>query len=594
MIPANSPLVRALSPYSLSDPVVGSTVTFSFERAGSIIDTREFTGGNSRTIDWTNAEKNVVRDTFDYIETIVDLEFDERSFGSSTIEFWQVSTLAGGATGFAEPTGVGQSLIVLPTDYIFPISYGYDNVTVIHEIGHALGLSHPFDGDARLPGVVSPYDFGAHDVNSELATRMSYIPGYTATYPELDIYGEPYSFGAVDIAALQLLYGANTSTGLGNTTYTGRAGELITIWDNGGTDTIDFSRAIDKVYIDLRAATLEDVPDGGGYLSFIDIADGTIADGGYTIAYGVEIENAFGGAGHDRLGGNVVGNAFTGGKGNDRIDGRAGFDTARYSGDKDSYTLKLSAQGTTLADRRADRDGTDTLISIEALEFGGAEDAFELARFNGASTLTQAQLDSVIELYIAYFNRAPASTGFNYWATELSKGYSLPEMAASFFVQPETQRTYAELFRADGSLNDVTGFVKAAFVNVLGREARPEGLSYWVNELENNSEITPPIFILALINGAKASTGSGNGITADQQYLAIKADIGLYYAGIKGLSDAQNAAEVMAQFDGTSQSVLAAKSMTDDLYADALDAQSGEFLFQLVGVVDDPFASFIG
>jgi hypothetical protein len=161
---------------------------------------------------------------------------------------------------------------------------------------------------------------------------------------------------------------------------------------------------------------------------------------------------------------------------------------------------------------------------------------------------------------------------------------TLPEIAESFFVQPETQNTYASFLNEDGSLNDTEAFVTAVFNNLLGRD--PSG-PYWVNELDKlNSEITPAIFILAVLNGAKAETGGA----ADAAYLETKTDIGVYFSAIKGLSDYDDTVSVMNLFDGSPASVNAAVASIDQIHADALDPNTGEFLMPLVGVIDDPFA----
>ena len=56
----------------------------------------------------------------------------------------------------------------------------------------------------------------------------------------------------------------------------------------------------------------------------------------------------------------------------------------------------------------------------------------------------------------------------------------------------------------------------------------------------------------------------------------------------KGMSTGGNA--VMDLFDGSQESIQAAIAATDQLYADALDPNSGDFLMPLVGVIDNPFA----
>ena len=269
------------------------------------------------------------------------------------------------------------------------------------------------------------------------------------------------------------------------------------------------------------------------------------------------------------------------GPGDDLIDGMGGVDTLVLNGDQSHYTLTLSADNITLTDRMAGGSGTDTLVSIENLQF--SDGSFDLSIRSGVVGLSAEGIAAIVELYIAYFDRAPAASGLGYWATRLADGMTLPEIANSFFVQPETQRTYEAFLNEDGSLNNTEAFVSAVFNNVLGRD--PYG-PYWVNELDNNPAITPAIFILAVLNGAKAPTGGA----ADRAYLENKTDIGVYFSAIRGLSDRDDTVTVMEVFDGSTASVDAAVAAIDQIYADALDPDNGEFLMPLVGVIDDPFA----
>jgi hypothetical protein len=271
-----------------------------------------------------------------------------------------------------------------------------------------------------------------------------------------------------------------------------------------------------------------------------------------------------------------------GGDGDDVIGGGAGSDTASYSGDQTSYTLQLSRAGTTITDRRPSQDGTDSLIDVENLQF--ADEAFDIGIRLGAVELSSQDFAAITELYIAYFDRAPAAKGLLYWATRLEDGMTLSEIAESFFVQPETQRTYETFLDDDGNVANTEAFVTAVFNNLLGRD--PSG-PYWINELDRpNTEITPAIFILAVLNGAKAVTGGA----ADAAYLDAKTDIGVYFSAIKGLSDYDDTVSVLNLYDGSAVSVTNAVTEIDRIYVEALDPNTGEFLMPLLGVIDDPFA----
>jgi len=284
-----------------------------------------------------------------------------------------------------------------------------------------------------------------------------------------------------------------------------------------------------------------------------------------------------GGAGGDRLRGLAGDDLLQGNAGDDVLDGGEGNDTAVLSGAMDEYTVTLSPEGMEIA-HRAGLDGTDSLIGIERLSFA-EEGTLDLTLFDGPAGLSEAEFSALVELYIAYFNRAPDALGLFYWGTRLGEGMTLPEIADSFFVQPETRAAYPDP-------EDTETFVSTVYRNVLGRAPDADGFAYWKDQLETNPFITPPIFILAIIGGAKAVTGS----PADVAYLGLKTELGSYFSVHKGLSSVADAKDVMQLFDGSGESGALAKAAIDDIYLDALDPDDGAFVFQLVGVLDDPFA----
>jgi hypothetical protein len=318
---------------------------------------------------------------------------------------------------------------------------------------------------------------------------------------------------------------------------------------------------------------------GNDILFGLEGADTLIGDVGY--------DSLFGGMGDDQLDGGAQDDVLIGGKGNDIIEGGSGTnDAASFAGEMDRYTLQISESSIVVQDRRADGDGIDTLTGIETLLFA-ADHSLNLTKLQGIASLDEPEIRSFIELYIAYFNRAPDATGLAFWGTAFAEGFSLSAIAGLFIDQDETRATYPE-----GQSNEE--FATAVYSNVLGRIPDQIGFEFWVGAL-NGYGVARDQFILSVLGGAKVDPPADSSQAfidqqlADRAYLITKTDIGAYFSVHKGMSEVSDASTAMALYDGTSASVTAAVDAIDGFYADALDADNGDLLVQLVGVLDDPF-----
>ncbi|HEX2281545.1 MAG TPA: M10 family metallopeptidase C-terminal domain-containing protein, partial [Thermomicrobiales bacterium] len=199
--------------------------------------------------------------------------------------------------------------------------------TLVHEIGHGLGLSHPHDDGLVFPGVTNSGDLGDFNLNQGIFTMMSYNDRWTGLPSGVNIgqtFGRVGGPMAFDIAALQALYGAPNPSFTDDTYTLPDANDVGTfyrcIWDASGFDRIVYNGSRNTV-MDLRSATLDSSTSGGGFPSF---ARGIA--GGFTIASGVAIEAALGGRGNDVIFGNAGANFLTGNAGNDTVWGGAGDD----------------------------------------------------------------------------------------------------------------------------------------------------------------------------------------------------------------------------------------------------------------------------
>ncbi len=238
---------------------------------------------------------------------------------------------------------------------------GYNWMTLVHEIGHAIGLNHPGNynaGEARNGTDVG--NFLSANEDAFFNSIMSYRHSAQSIQ---DTWFMPY-----DMLALRYLYGTKAfATGDTVYTYQDSSGQSATnIVDDGGVDTLDFSAVSVPVTVNLTP---------GAYSSVGKTTAGTSTLANLTTSLDAVIEKVIGTAAADILQGNLANNSFTGGAGDDVIDGGAGIDTLMLTSPRSAYALGKTGTGFTVKDG-VGTDGTDTVSSVERLVFS---DGFKLA-----------------------------------------------------------------------------------------------------------------------------------------------------------------------------------------------------------------------
>ena len=280
---------------------------------------------------------------------------------------------------------------------------GFSYFAALHEVGHAIGLSHPFGGSASGSILSSDDDTIRNTVMSYTQIDRNMVVDFapapsTSSAPTYRVYSSTPMI--MDVKAVEYLYGAESvSDGDSTYTFTNDSTRLQpimmkTLIDSGGTDTIDASNQTRANTINLNPGTFSTIglfteaeqisywQSARGFTSssvqsiftFYDNQAKSASNSGnsvananrkaiYTgednlaIAHNAQIENAIGGSAADTITGNALDNAIegrggndtldggtgndalTGGMGDDTIDGGAGTDTGVLTGTSSEYTF---------------------------------------------------------------------------------------------------------------------------------------------------------------------------------------------------------------------------------------------------------------
>jgi len=365
-----------------------------------------------------------------------------------------------------------------------PATFSRGAAILTHEIGHALGLLHAsaYDGGAQS-GLTYQND-ADYWQDTAMFTQMSY---FNETNTGASFLGQsPRGLMLHDIAAIQLLYGANMTTRTGSTTYgfnsnTERplysltsAAQLAVfcIWDAGGQDTLDLSGYTQGANIDLREEAFSSA--GGGTYN-ISIARGAVIEdaiggGGADTILGNEVANVlYGRAGADNLQGAGGADTLEGGAGADTLNGGAGSDTASYANASTGVTVSLAAPASNTGDAAG-----DTFVSIENISgtpfadtLNGDGDSNTISGFGGADTINGGDGNDFLYGYSASASGAITSTAF-------TGGFAQPVAGAVTSADPGFLYIVEKASGIIWRVNDDTG-ARTQFLDIPNGQFNSDG-----------------------------------------------------------------------------------------------------------------------
>jgi len=429
-MPATSAIAAATDP-NVNALVSGETwatnrLTFSFP-GSSVYYGSPYGGGEHQNqfAPFLSAQQAAARSALQLYASVANLSFSE--IAETVSQHADIRFARSGATGTAwayfpsEDAAGGDVWVGRSKTYDAPRKGNYAFLTLVHEIGHALGLDHAHGGNA-MPLSRDSIEYTVMSYRPYVGASLS--RGYTN-----ETWGYAQSLMMYDIAAIQHMYGANYATNSTSTHYTwtptgqsyvngvlqaSAGGNRIfqTVWDGGGTDTYDFTKFTTGVKVDLKpgAWTITSQTQrakltwDGSKLAAGNIANALLYGGSLQSI----IENARGGSGNDVLKGNAARNslqgnagndqlygdngndALSGGAGNDMLGGQSGADVLLGGSGADSFRFWATSDSTaaacdTIKDFKRGQDHID-LRGIDANTKAAGDQAFTFigkAAFSG-------------------------------------------------------------------------------------------------------------------------------------------------------------------------------------------------------------------
>jgi Ca2+-binding RTX toxin-like protein len=173
--------------------------------------------------------------------------------------------------------------------------------------------------------------------------------------------------------------------------------------------------------------------------------------------------------------------------------------------------------------------------------------------------------NSIVGLYVIYFNRSPDPAGLTFWQ---SQDVTIEEIAAQFGASPEAKALYP--FLAAPTLGDPAAFINEIYQNAFGRDADEAGLEFWLGVLEQDSSPEAVAeFVLAVAQGAQGT---------DFTTLQNRADIALQFT-----QEAVNASiPFTPSLLATSSQIIDTVTFTDESVADA-EAAINQAIIDIIG-----------
>nr|WP_315477415.1 DUF1800 family protein [uncultured Undibacterium sp.] len=181
--------------------------------------------------------------------------------------------------------------------------------------------------------------------------------------------------------------------------------------------------------------------------------------------------------------------------------------SANFNGPRSNYVTTKNTDGSITVLDKVGNDGSINLSNnIKLLVFSDVSINLEIGI--KSKEISSEALDSIIELYIAYFNRVPDANGLAYWVAEYKNGMSLDKIGDSFYA---AALQYSNYTGYSPTANNAE-FTTIAYRNILSRSPPDKaGLDYWTERLNAGTETRGNLIrvFLAAAHGYKGDQNYG-------------------------------------------------------------------------------------
>jgi len=179
---------------------------------------------------------------------------------------------------------------------------------------------------------------------------------------------------------------------------------------------------------------------------------------------------------------------------------------------------------------------------------------------------TPEQMKAIAGLYVAYFNRAPDPEGLTFWVNQLDNGRDFATISQDFADSPEAKEIFPFLATPDVSALDPENLVTSIFNNMFDRDPDPAGLAFWVEVVESGA-VAVGDMVEAIMMGAQDTVVNG-ALIQDKTTVENKIECALAFT--VAASNTQG-----FEFDG--QAYQAARASIDDVNATQESVDAAKF-----------------